>query len=283
MPSRTFGWRRLLLITGACILSSGCTGPTPPAGVSESPPPEKASGTAALKEKEPTTTRVEEPPPPPEPPTEADAARPERAPVLPPPQPAEVGRAVERVFRGAVTVEAGRDPSFIVGDFNGDLSQDLAVVVRPAPEKLSEMNDELARWILVAPLASAPKVGPYADTHAASVERRRVIVGEGDVLLAVIHGFEAQGWRNPEATQTYVLKDAAGELMKTREKKSVVRPGKRERLPRLWGDVIAQEIGGEAGFLYYNGAKYAWFNPRRDKPAAPARVAHPGFSARAQE
>ena len=277
MPSRHFGRPSLLLallVAGACTLSTGCAGP-PPASV-EGPPSAKA-------EVEPTTTKAEEPPPPTELQMLKESAMARPAPDFSPPGPAEVSDAVERVFKGAVTVETGRDTYFIAGDFNGDSSQDVAVVVRPVPEKLSEINDELARWVLVAPVSRAANEPPYTEAHAETLRRRRVVVDDGDVLLAVIHGFESKGWRDPQATQTYVLKDAAGETMKTWEKKLVAGADNRERLPRLWGDVIAQEIGGEGGFLYYNGAKYEWFNPRRDQPAAPLRMAHGGPSAPKQQ
>ncbi|HEY0406227.1 MAG TPA: hypothetical protein VGC89_10895, partial [Pyrinomonadaceae bacterium] len=67
---------------------------------------------------------------------------------LPPPKPEEVSAVVARVYKDAVTVDAGRQPLFVVGDFNGDDSQDIAVVVRPAKGKLEELNSEVANWIL---------------------------------------------------------------------------------------------------------------------------------------
>jgi hypothetical protein len=154
-------------------------------------------------------------------------------------------------------------------------------VVKPAPGKLPEINDELANWILVAPARLATptqKDMPYPEVHAKLISRRRVLVDEGDVLLAVIHGFGSNGWRDPQATQTYVLKNAAGGQMKTREHKQVLRANSEEKLPRLRGDVIAQTIGGQSGFLYYDGAKYDWYDPRGYKPAPPARVVHGGSS-----
>ncbi len=40
--------------------------------------------------------------------------------------------------------------------------------------------------------------------------------------------------------------------------------------------MIAQTIEGQSGFLYYDGAKYAWYDPRNYKPAPPVRVVHGG-------
>lgn len=253
MLSKLFAPARLLLVAGACILSHGCA---------EKPRPRQAA--------------TEAPPPPPETNPTPDAARAASLPGLQSAEPAEVDGAVERVFKGAVAVETEREPYFVVGDFNGDDSQDVAVVVRPAPGKLTEVNDELANWILVAPFAkSAPKDLIFSELHGAAAGRR-VLAGEGDVLLAVIHGFGPDGWRDSRATQTYVLKDAAGGEMKARDYKQAVRADDAGKLPRLVGDLIAQTVGGQSGFLYYDGAKYAWYDPRSFKPSPPARVVHGG-------
>lgn len=261
MLSKTFALACLLFVAGACLLSPGCAGPPPRQAVKEAPPP------------------------PPESNPTPDAATASSAPVLPPPATAEVGGAVERVFKGAVTVETGREPYFVVGNFNDDPSQDIAVVVRPAPGRLPEINDALANWILVAPAqlpAPAAKDSPPSGAHAEAA-RRRVVVDEGDVLLAVIHGFGPDGWRDAQATQTYVLKNAAGGKMKTQEQGQLLRAAGGEQLPRLRGDVIAQTVGGQSGFLYYDGAKYAWYDPRSYKPAPPARVVHGGSAGATQQ
>ena len=43
----------------------------------------------------------------------------------------EVQEAVKRVFKDAAVVDTERNPQFLAADFNGDASQDLAVVLRP--------------------------------------------------------------------------------------------------------------------------------------------------------
>lgn len=194
-----------------------------------------------------------------------------------PPKPGEVKSAVERVFKNVVTVESYRNPYFIVGDFNGDLSQDLAVVVKPAVGKLPAINDELANWILGDPIGlamPAPKASPHPEFHPGLIRLQRPRVDGRGVLLAVIHGFQSNGWRDSQATQTYVLKGAAGDSIRTEAHEQVIRAYFNEKLPRIWGDVIAQTIDGHPGFLYYNGAKYCWYDPRSYKPPAPGRMVH---------
>jgi hypothetical protein len=250
--SKPSGWGCLFLIVMACLLSSSC---------SKTPPP-----------------RVEEKLIPPGTVSTADAPAVKSAPDLPPAKPEEVAQAIQRVFKGAVTIETGRTPYFAVGDFNGDLSQDLAVVVRPERSKLIEINDELAPWILVEPVPTAKPVpkGAYSALHSEMVKRKRVVIDEGDYLLAVIHGFQSKGWRDSQATQTYVLKDAAGFKMEAQAFTQIVWAGNKDKLPRIWGDVIAQAINERYGFIYYNGAKYSWYDPRSYKQEGPARTFHGG-------
>ena len=244
----------LLFIAGAYVVSFGCARPAP-RRVNEKPIPFEA--TPAQK---------------------TAAAKSDLTP--PAPEAAEVKHAVERVFKGVVTIETERTPYFLAGDFNGDSSQDLAVVVRPSPGKLLQINDELAPWIVVDPVRLAkplPKEASHPELHAETMKRRRALVSDGDILLAIIHGFELKGWRDPQATQTYVLKGAAGSRMESQGRKQIVWAGNEDRLPRIWGDVIAQTIEERRGFLYYNGAKYGWYDPRTyqpDSPDLPRKMGH---------
>jgi hypothetical protein len=251
MSNRTFAPALMLCIASASALSAACAGSSSPrqAAAAESPPPAEAA---------PPAESVASP-------GEAFIAAARES---PPPDAAEVGVAVERIFKGAVTIGPARAPSFVVGDFNGDDSQDLAAAVAPAPGRLEEINDELANWIIKDPFAP--------DSISYGEARRRVLVEESDKLLAVIHGYGAEGWRGARATQTYVLKDAAGERMKSRTQKAVLAAGGEGKLPRLLGDVIDETVAGRAGFLYYNGAHYLWYDPRGYKPPPPARVVHGG-------
>src|SRR5215470_7380988 len=52
----------------------------------------------------------------------------------------EVEEAVKRIFKDAAVIHPDYKSSFLTGDFNGDHSQDLAVVVKPV--KLDEMNQQ---------------------------------------------------------------------------------------------------------------------------------------------
>jgi len=57
-------------------------------------------------------------------------------------------------------------------------------------------------------------------------------------MLAIIHGVGSQGWRNPEARQTFLLKNVGNDDMEAQTLKSL-RAGKyKQRLPPLRGDGI---------------------------------------------
>ena len=172
--------------------------------------------------------------------------------------PADLRECVKRVYRDAVHVEEGRPENYVTGDFNGDGSQDIAVVVRPGRGKLEEINDELANWILEDPREDPLQVVNKAALKPAE-RPQRVRVAQGELLLAVIHGHKADGWRNPAATQTYLLKNAGGgELQKKTRTEALAALKPDGRPPHLTGDVISERHAREQGFLYWSGAKYIW-------------------------
>jgi hypothetical protein len=89
-----------------------------------------------------------------------------------------------------------------VADFNGDGSEDVAVVASPRSALLSTVNAPLANWTIQDPLGP-PGVG-------AGAKPARPTLRLGDTLLAVVHGAGAGGWRDPEARQAYLLCSGAG-------------------------------------------------------------------------
>ena len=243
---RRKGWLFILLVplVSGLFGVSGCVRPEQPAMEAPAqpvPPPEQ--------------------PPPPSP---SD---------LPKPEPAELEAKIDRVYQATLKVEVGHEPPFLVGDFNGDLSQDVAVVVKPVDSKLEDINHELANWLRGDPVeAVLPKSqvvkNPTPDDH-------RIRIEPGDTLLAVIHGYGPDGWRNVDATQTYLLRHSVGKDMRTESKKDIVAAAKKgAKVPPVRGDVISETLGGESGFVYYNGARYLWFDPKTYKPEAPFRAIH---------
>jgi len=159
------------------------------------------------------------------------AASPTPEPLFSPPAPGEASAALRRVFGETVSPP---DAAF-AGDFNGDGSQDLAVVVRGT--KLPELNEELANWIV-------------QDAQDATA---RAHVASGDVLLAVIHGYGAPGWRNPEARQAYLVRNAVGADMRVKHVEGVA--ASRDTPSRRFDVLLGRWPDGEA-VVRWTGARY---------------------------
>ena len=186
--------------------------------------------------------------------------KPNAVPDLPAPQLPEVQEAIKRTYQTAVIIDANRNRGFIVGDFNGDGSQDIAIAVKPAKGMLSEINSEYANWILEDP-QKIKLQDPNSGVQRLSPKPRPVQVEASDFLLAVIHGYGPYGWRDSAAKQTYLLKNAAGSNMETRTKKDLLNATKdNDGFPALKGDVIRETIGQEPGLLLWSGAHYAWYH-----------------------
>lgn len=207
---------------------------------------------------QPKQPAIEEPPTP----QPAVASVPVQLPKISSPRLLEVQEAVKRVFKDAARLDKSRNPNFLAGDFNGDLSQDIAVILKVAPGKLAEMNEEFPSWILRD--VSAPN----------KLRTTGLRVEENDQLLAVIHGYGANDWRDHQATQTYLLKNAVGFGMEVHAGKDFVAANSGKKLPRLHGDLIGQTLQGASGYLYFAGSAYGWYDPKTFKGEPERRFVH---------
>jgi hypothetical protein len=171
---------------------------------------------------------------------------------------AEVQEAVARVYLDAVMIDTSRGESFIVGDFNGDGSEDIAVVVRPAKGALPKLNSEYANWIVEDP-QKVVTPDPNKSAQPSPGVPKPVRVQQGDLLLLILHGYRQAGWRDALARQTFLLRNAVGENIRAQSlnEASKAASGKGAQ-PRPPGDVIRERLKGQDGFLYWASAKYAW-------------------------
>ena len=141
-----------------------------------------------------------------------------------------------------------------MGDFNGDQSEDLAVIARPALEKLDEINNELSNWILQdadKAFIPSPSKSVVVPPHQA-----RPRVERGEQLLAIIHGVGPQGWRNPEARQAYIVKHAAAMLEGIAP--SISQKAIRAMKLPVETDIIKEVRNNKKGYLFWTGGVYAW-------------------------
>ena len=185
-----------------------------------------------------------------------------KLPTIAPAKLSEVQEAVRRVFKDAVLIDPASNPNFFTGDFNGDASQDLAVVVKPAQGKLADMNEEYSPWLLRDPFL------------AERSERASVSVTERDVLLAIIHGYGENDWRDSQATQTFLLKNSVGNNITVQSTKDFLDAHSGRKLPRPQGDLISETVRGTSGYLYYAHSNYAWYDANTFKPKSPVSMVH---------
>jgi hypothetical protein len=173
-----------------------------------------------------------------------------------------VEAALARVYQTAMRTDAREHASALTGDFNGDGSQDIAIVVKPNKAQLAEINSEFANWIIEDPrLVRSPLLATRGDEAPPASTRAQVEAG--DTLLAIIHGFKSEGWRNDAARQTYLLKNATGAQMQAQtgdEARKLFKEAAAYHLPGMRGHVIWQVLDGKAGCLYWTGAKYGWYD-----------------------
>jgi hypothetical protein len=179
---------------------------------------------------------------------------------LPAPTLAEAQAAVARVYKKVVTVDTdvrGGKP-FVVGDFNNDGVEDIAVIVRPARGMVSEINSEYANWI-VEDLAKVELPVERNGIRVLPPKPEPVKIGQADQLLVILHGYQKEAWRNSQARQTYLLKNAAGENMRAMPIKfALAGAGAKNPHVSVNGDVIKETIAKQEGFIYWTGSKYAW-------------------------
>lgn len=177
--------------------------------------------------------------------------------LLPPPTADDVRQAVLRIFGGNVVAEPEAPLWYLTGDFNGDDSPDLAVEVRPARNRLSTLNEGLANWIVEDPrevfVPDARKGKVQKLPPKASQQRVRA----GERLLAIVHGYGPQGWREAMAQQTYLLRNADGRELALKRKEEILAGNTMAR--PLFGDLIERRSGGGKSLLFWTGGHYAWY------------------------
>ena len=174
------------------------------------------------------------------------------------PKLAEVQEAVTRVCQDSVTIDTSRSEPFIVGDFNGDGSQDLAVIVKPAKGALAKLNSEYANWIVEDPL-KVVLPDPNKAVQRLPKAPGPTTVQQDDILLLILHGYQQAGWHHPYARQTFLLRNVVGENIRAQSLNEVSKATGGKNAPtQLPGDVIKEKLAGQEGFLYWTNAKYVW-------------------------
>lgn len=178
-----------------------------------------------------------------------------------PPELQEVQSVVKRLFGELLTVDTSHSPAFVAGEFNGDSWQDLAVVVRAARTETAyqQLNDEYANWTIIDP-STLKLPDPDSGVNVIPTADKRPKINKGETLIAMIHGYKEDGWRDPKAFQSYLLKGVAGSGLAAEQAASVYGAIKDRRKLLFRGhQVISDRIGSRNGVLFWAGGTYAWF------------------------
>jgi hypothetical protein len=186
-------------------------------------------------------------------PQSTPAAEPTPIPKLPAATQAEVKTAFERVF-GDNFVAQFSAQNYIIGDFNGDESEDIAIIARPAPNRLDEINSELANWTIQD--ADKAFIPPPGKKVVVPPVQERPRIGANEEVLAIIHGYGPPGWRNTDARQAYIIKHAAATFVGTAP--SISQKAIRVMKLPVETDIIKQVRNNKKGFLFWTGGVYAW-------------------------
>jgi hypothetical protein len=173
----------------------------------------------------------------------------------------EVTAALHRVF-GSTVLPVQQNRWYAIGDFNGDGSTDVVALVRPSARQLPELNSQFANWTIQdAAHAFFPPANQRVITMPPKPPAQRVKANE--LLLAVIHGEGAKGWRDPQARQAYLVRNANAGPMQ-------VVPAAGHTLGAsvsLRNASVIYEMRSPPGFLFWTGSQYAWHQtnvPGRD-------------------
>jgi hypothetical protein len=178
------------------------------------------------------------------------------------PQPAAVSAALQNSFGAALEASSAFKPFYVVGDFNGDGAQDIAIVVRIKAGRSALPKD--VRFL--NPFESARTIKFPANPTT-----------ENKLALAIIHG-----WTNPTPAGKYLLIGESPILVLDYERVRSAQPQDRQDLisvmkrrgrrpkgvtfPRsAKGDVILlfNQVGDDSP-LYWNGRTYVWEDSAED-------------------
>jgi hypothetical protein len=166
----------------------------------------------------------------------------------------EVQPTLDRVFGHAVVMDAAIASAVVAGDFDGDDFTDLAVAVRPRNEAaLSELNAGRPDWIVQD--ATAPE-SPAGKPEPVKMSAR-------DLLLAVVPGVAAGGWRNPDLRRGYLVRHAVGTGLRTRPLAELPDAIRMRTYRTHTGDVIVSNRGGQPGVVLWTAAAYIWVDLQR--------------------
>lgn len=177
-------------------------------------------------------------------------------------QSAAVTAALQNDFGTAVEASTAFSPFYVTGDFNGDATQDIALVVR-----IKERRSALPKDVRL--------LNPFQFERTITFPANPAI--ENKLALVIIHG-----WKTPQPAGKFLLIGDSPVLILDYERAISSRLSDRQNLielmskrgkrrkgetfpPRAKGDVIllGTQVGDDS-HLYWNGRTYVWEDVAED-------------------
>ena len=165
----------------------------------------------------------------------------------------QVRSVIHSGFGPKVEVESALsdDPFYILGNFNGDRFQDIAVLVN-IEQARADLRKHNVRFVEVSPWSrrNGLQIDPETqDSHNC-------------LGVAIIHG-TALGWKSAD-TDKFMFYDCFSSFRLVRKGHKVRRgSGSQGPTPRLKGDAIFLDLeSGATAIVYWNGRSYRGFGIR---------------------
>jgi hypothetical protein len=164
----------------------------------------------------------------------------------------ELGAAVSAGFGPTVEVITDTKPYYLLGDFNGDGNQDVAVVVSAVRGRF-ELSKRGVQYVDVDPASktNGSRLDPTKDMDV------------GCFGIALVHG-TATGWDSPAEGDTYFFYECFAPFRLVRKGGTIRRErGAEGPPPELKGDAIMLDLeNGGRTLIYWDGSTYRGYNAR---------------------
>jgi hypothetical protein len=173
---------------------------------------------------------------------------------------------VETESKGLFQVDTQTiSPSYLIGDFNGDGIDDIAVPVKLSHELDSNNKAKTPFWFDKAG-ACTGQLPEGVYTSPPTFTMSDLARYRGWPILLVIHGTRESGWNNTQPQQQFVIVDAWDQGKKImslyRGKLKPVPNGDNPQIvtPPHFGDALLMLIeGGKGTAILWDGEGYCWY------------------------